>query len=287
MNIQGRRIVACIDGSAMTNDICDFASWATNQTSGSLTLLNIDQRHALPSVEDLSIAVGLGTDKGIFHDLREDEQVVNQLLAFDTKIMLEAVRDRALTNHVKTLNISQLNGNFKNTLRHIQNEIDLLVVGVRGIGHDESAEGIGIHVAQIIRALHRPVLVVNGPFKTPNTIMLAFDGSETAFKTLDYACQSPFLSNASFHLVSVVSDSQTMDNAIKKAETLLNESAKEYVQQKLSGKVDEQLLTYIEQNSVDMTVMGAYSHNRIRAILLGSFTSKMLQQSNKPLFLVR
>ncbi|MFU8788635.1 MAG: universal stress protein, partial [Methylobacter sp.] len=38
---------------------------------------------------------------------------------------------------------------------------------------------------------------------------------------------------------------------------------------------------------IDMTVMGAFGHTRIRDWLLGSFTVKMLTHSNKPLLLLR
>ena len=38
---------------------------------------------------------------------------------------------------------------------------------------------------------------------------------------------------------------------------------------------------------IDLTIMGAFSHNRFRDFLLGSFTAKMLAATNRPLLLLR
>ena len=41
------------------------------------------------------------------------------------------------------------------------------------------------------------------------------------------------------------------------------------------------------ENDIELTLMGAFSHNRFRDLLLGSFTAKMLAATNRPLLLLR
>jgi len=55
----------------------------------------------------------------------------------------------------------------------------------------------------------------------------------------------------------------------------------------LEGKVDEVLANYQLEHDIDLTLMGAFSHNRLRDFLLGSFTAKMLKATNRPLLLLR
>lgn len=56
---------------------------------------------------------------------------------------------------------------------------------------------------------------------------------------------------------------------------------------KLKGKTDHALCEYQANNNIDLTVMGAFSHTRIRDLLLGSVTVKMLLHTKKPLLLLR
>jgi nucleotide-binding universal stress UspA family protein len=55
----------------------------------------------------------------------------------------------------------------------------------------------------------------------------------------------------------------------------------------LTGKPDQVLFEYQEAHDLDMTVMGAFSHTRLHDLLLGSFTTRMLLNSKKPLLLLR
>lgn len=54
-----------------------------------------------------------------------------------------------------------------------------------------------------------------------------------------------------------------------------------------SGKESEEILKFIKQGSVELMVMGAYGHNRVREWLLGSTTSTILQKSPIPVLLIR
>ena len=55
----------------------------------------------------------------------------------------------------------------------------------------------------------------------------------------------------------------------------------------LQGKTVDALVSYQQEHSIDLTVMGAFSHNRLRDLLLGSVTAKMLLSTNQPLLLLR
>jgi nucleotide-binding universal stress UspA family protein len=47
------------------------------------------------------------------------------------------------------------------------------------------------------------------------------------------------------------------------------------------------LANYQVEKNIDLMVMGAFGHSRIREILLGSFTAKMLEKTQRPLLLLR
>ncbi|MBJ8446304.1 universal stress protein, partial [Acinetobacter bereziniae] len=47
------------------------------------------------------------------------------------------------------------------------------------------------------------------------------------------------------------------------------------------------ILDYQEKNAIDMMVVGAYGHSKIRQFFIGSTTTKLLSSSIKPVLLLR
>jgi nucleotide-binding universal stress UspA family protein len=55
----------------------------------------------------------------------------------------------------------------------------------------------------------------------------------------------------------------------------------------LEGTVVDTLIEYQKAHQMDLTIMGAYGHSRIRQFFVGSQTTKMLAKSMTPLLLLR
>ena len=77
------------------------------------------------------------------------------------------------------------------SLIELENDIRVLVIGVRGKVHENQPDKIGARLKSIIRSLHKPILVVNAEFKVPERIMIAYDGSNAEDKAIDIVATSP------------------------------------------------------------------------------------------------
>ncbi|WP_432205725.1 universal stress protein [Enterococcus faecalis] len=53
------------------------------------------------------------------------------------------------------------------------------------------------------------------------------------------------------------------------------------------GEVESVLHAYQAEHGIDLLVMGAYGHSRIRQFLVGSTTTTMLRTSTLPVLLLR
>lgn len=66
---------------------------------------------------------------------------------------------------------------------------------------------LGDHVSnnleRVVRTIHRPILVTPQNFKTPNSIMIAFDGSATTRKGVEMVANSPLFRGLVCHVVVV------------------------------------------------------------------------------------
>jgi nucleotide-binding universal stress UspA family protein len=54
-----------------------------------------------------------------------------------------------------------------------------------------------------------------------------------------------------------------------------------------TGREVDEILKFIKEGSVELMVMGAYGHNRLRELLLGSTTSQVIRKSPIPVLLIR
>jgi nucleotide-binding universal stress UspA family protein len=53
------------------------------------------------------------------------------------------------------------------------------------------------------------------------------------------------------------------------------------------AEVEKTLHEYQAEHDIDLLIMGAYGHSRIRRFLVGSTTTKMLETAKKPLVILR
>jgi nucleotide-binding universal stress UspA family protein len=74
---------------------------------------------------------------------------------------------------------------------------------------------------------------------------------------------------------------------LRKAEAMLAPLEAEIILAIRSGEVEQVLHKYQDEHNIDLLVMGAYGHSKIRRFLLGSTTTKMLKTAKKPLVILR
>lgn len=281
-------VLACIDGSTISSAVCDYAAWIAQRVEAPLKLLHNIEHQEIPVTSDLSGNIGLGSQEHLLEDLTQLEQQRSKLLMQQGKLILEAAKERVQQAGVADPISAQRHGSVTESLIDLEDNIRVLVLGVRGEDHEKQQEKIGSHLEMMVRAIHRPILVVNDEFKTPNTIMLAYDGSVAAEKAVEMVAKSPLYKGLTCHLVCVNKNSENAANLLQQASEKLKKSANlTLISASLTGKADQELCAYQEQHDIDLTIMGAFSHTRLREMLLGSFTVKMLLNTKKPLLLLR
>ncbi len=198
-------VLACIDGSTYKEAVVDYAAWVSRTVDAPLKLLHNIEHREHPPLSDLSGNLGFGTREELLEELTSLEERRSKILLEQGKLMLEEASSRAAKAGTAGEPVKlQRHGSLIDTLIQMEEEIRILVVGIRGEDHQDRPGRIGDQLEGIIRAMHRPVLVVNKPFETPPTrCMLDFDGSEGSRKALDMVATSPLYKDMQCHLVHV------------------------------------------------------------------------------------
>ncbi len=289
MNTNTNSVLACIDGSILSAAVCDYAAWIAQRVDTPLKLLHmIDPHHETAAISDLSGNIGLGSQEHLLEELTAVEQQRSKLRLQQGKLLLQTAKDRVIQAGIADPDTKQRHGSLVESLIELEDSIRVLVIGIRGKVHENQVDKIGAKLESIIRSLHKPILVVNGTFKAPQRIMIAYDGSEAADKAIDMVATSPLYKGLTCHLVYVSNDDTATEQWLQPvADKLTNAGGIEVISKILLGKPDQVLCEYQDKHAIDMVVIGAFSHTRIHDLLLGSFTVKMLTHTQKPLLLLR
>ena len=281
------QVMACIDGSQSTTAVCDYAAWASQRLSAPLTLLHVLDELQYPNTTDLSGTIGLGSREHLLDELAKLDQQRHTLAMEQGRLMLEAARERVKTDGVEPAQLRQRHGDLVDCLHELEADIRLLVIGRQGKTSDSLSQLVGSHLENVIRTLHRPILVSCGEFKAPRSYMLAYDGSFTAHKSLQMIAASPLLEGLPAHLVMVGADTSAAREQLKSAERVLRDSASSVQLAICAGDVEPALHAYQIEQGIDLLAMGAYGHSRIRQFLVGSTTSYLLRTSTSALLILR
>lgn len=282
-----KRVLACIDGSFHSPAVCDAAAWAALRLEAPLTFLHVLHKEPGPASADLSGNIGLGTRESLLEKLAALDEKRGKLARERGNQLLGAARFRARTVGVAEPEALQRHGGLVETLSDQQEDTRLLVLGKRGEAAQVASEHLGSHLERVIRALHRPILVTPTEFRVPQRVMLAFDGSPTARKALEMVAASPLFRGLSCHLVMVGSDTATARADLARGRQILEMARFDAPAALLPGEPEAMLGRYQQEHDIDLMIMGAYGHSRIRHLLVGSTTTAMLRKATIPLLLLR
>ncbi|HBB79159.1 universal stress protein [Stutzerimonas nitrititolerans] len=280
------QVMACIDGSTQAAAVCDCAVWASQRLGSPLSLLHVLDQQRYPLSGDFSGIIGLGSREFLLEELASLDEKRNKLALEEGRMMLDAARQRAVKAGVEPT-LRHRHGDLVESLRELEGDIRLLVIGKQGEDSGSEVQLIGSQLESVIRTMHRPILVTPADFKAPASAMLAFDASATSRKGIEMLVASPLLKGTPIHLVTVSSDTHEARAALDAARDKLADAGFEVHVAILEGEVEARLRDYQAEHAIELLVMGAYGHSRIRQFFVGSTTTNMLRSATTPLLLLR
>ena len=280
-------ITACIDGSKNSAYVCDAAAWVSLSVQAPIKLLHVLERTIVPINDNLSGAIGLGSREHLLDEMIALDEQRSKLALEHGKHMLDDAKQRIQNLGVTEIKLTQRHGQLLDALVEVEAETRLFVLGKSGEDHELSSQAIGSHLENIVRAIHTPILVTVGQFTAPKSYMIAYDGSALADEAVAKFAESALLKSFPCHLVMVGAQTTEHQQQLERARTILLANGREVSVSLIQGAVQESLKNYRDENNIDLMVMGAYGHSRLREFFVGSQTSKMIASSSIPLLLLR
>lgn len=165
--------------------------------------------------------------------------------------------------------------------------VRLLVLGRRGEAAETTSRDIGRNVERMVRALRKPVLTVTEGFTEPQRVMIAFDGGIVTRRGVEMVAGSPLFRGLPIHLLMSGKESREASRQLDWAKATLEARGFEVPASLIPGDAENVIARTVRDRSIDLLIMGAYSHSPLRSLLFGSKTSDLLNSSAIPTLLLR
>ena len=270
------------DGSDNGNIALRYGLYIAPKFDATITGLHVIDVYLIqgPITTDISGAVGMPPYDGFFEAIETSLQEKAQFILKDFQ---ERCQKSGFVAEVKTTT-----GKIDEIIAEEAQEADLVLMAKKG-EHFHLKEGglLGSVAESVIRHCGKPVMVTPEKFYEIESMGIAYDGSEPAKKALKLSLEISGHAAWPLTVVIITTDSKKADKLCTEAEELAGRSSADCEMVVLQGKESEAILKFIHEGSVELMVMGAYGHNRLRELFLGSTTSNVIRKSSIPVLLTR
>ena len=283
-----RKMIAFIDGSIYSDSVCDHVIWAADGDQSDVSLFNvIEGAYEIDAPSNFSGNLGADAKNKLLAELSELDQQRAKLSQKKGRLVLDLARDRLIQGGVKTVETHLRNGDFVTTVTDYQDASDLIIVGKRGEAADFAKLHLGSNLERLIRSTNKPVLVAARSFKPIKKMLVAFDGGRSSYGAIDFIASTTPYSRLECHIVIAGEEGSRGHKQVIHAENLLKKAAVDYSVFYQSGEPERVISDHVEKYGVDLLVMGAYGHSRIRNLIIGSTTTQMIRSCLVPVLLFR
>jgi nucleotide-binding universal stress UspA family protein len=163
---------------------------------------------------------------------------------------------------------------------------DFILMAKKG-EHFHLKEGglLGSVSEAVIRRSGKPVMVTPEKFREIESMGAAYDGSPSAVKALNFSLDLSKKVEWPLTVLIVTPDEKRAAKLSSQVEEAAGAHETECEVIIMQGKEAEEIIKFIKEGAVELMAMGAYGHNRLRELFLGSTTSQIIQKSPIPVLL--
>lgn len=276
-------ILACIDRSHFAASVCDHAAWAAKTLGVPVEVLHIIERHPdLQGRADRSGRLGVDTGEHLLAELVALDEQRNRLARESGRILLDDAAERLRGAGTSEVYQRLESGELADHLRDHERAARLVVIGKGGETSDRDVNHRARNLERLIRASHRPVLIASDTFRPIRRFLLAYDGGKSSGTAISFLVESGLLEHAEGTVLMVGRGDESDRSRVADAVRHLESAGITVTGETRDGEPESVIVDAVEQGGIDLLVMGAYGHSRIRQVMIGSTTTELLHRTPVP-----
>ncbi|MGO2214452.1 universal stress protein [Psychrobacter alimentarius] len=279
-NLKPDSVIACLDCPDHVQAVLEASMWASTRMQAPVGLL-----HSVPSLQqkaavNYSGCLNIDDENTLLEQFTTTEHLGNCELKSQGKLLLHQATTycEQQRHKLKTYTLHR-HENLSESIDYVDDEAQLIV-----IGHHVTCRST---LGQLIRVSHCPILVTHAPFLPPTTALFAFDNSPTSHKLLNWLCKTSLVRALTVHIVMVGKENSENCDALREAYARLRQAGIKSKKALLDCRDVTAALNYYQtQNNIGLLMTGAFGQSRLRGLLKGSDTKKLLHSTKTPYLLL-
>jgi nucleotide-binding universal stress UspA family protein len=280
------KLIALIDGSIYSKSVCENAAWISRRTGAPVELLHVLGRRETAS-SDLSGSIALGARTALLQELSSLDEQRAKLAQKRGRAILEDAEAVLRAAGVETVTSRLRQGDLLEEVAEAEPGSSGIVIGKRGEAADFARLHLGSNLERIARSATKPVFVAARAFRPINKVLIAYDGGPSALKAIEHVVQSPLFDELDIKLLTVGSKTNDVQQKLEDAQAILRAGGRGASIEIASGQPEKVIADIVNRDGIDLLVMGAYGHSRVRAMIIGSTTAEMMRSCKVPVVLFR
>lgn len=281
-------LTALIDGSVYATSVCDHAAWVASRTGATVDLLHVlGRRAASAGIGDLTGSLDADDRESLLAELTAMEAQQARVAQKKGRLILDQARARLEAAGVSGVQVKLRHGDLLETVQELEAGSDLILVGKRGEAADFAKLHLGSNMERVVRASRKPVLVASRAFKPVERFLIAYDGGTSILKAIRHIAGGQLFCGLECHMLMVGEDVPGSRHGLEAAAGILRETGYAVTSDIRPGQPDEVISRYVDDAQINLLVMGAYGHSRLRTLIIGSTTTEMVRSCLIPVMLFR
>ncbi len=283
-----KTVLSFTDGSSYAESVYDHAVWATKQLNTQLRVVHtLNPHREKAALADFSGKIGPEAYDSLMNDLVDFDRERARIAQVKGEAILGGALSHIQASGVQNVDTELRHGLFVDVLEDIQDNVDLIVIGKRGVNHAIAMKHLGTNIERTLRVAKCPVLVSSRAFKPIKRCLFAYDGGPSSQKALSFLETHPICTNIEIDVLRVGRDNDRNRNEVQDAAETLTKAGYSAKARIVEGEPAKVITDEVENVGFDLLAMGAYGHSRAKRLLIGSTTATLARDCHVPILMFR
>lgn len=280
-------IISFIDDSKYCDIVCEYSAFLAKNSDSKIKLYHILKKEKKLSKTDLSGSINLGAKTKLLENLVNYESSIAKIANEKGWKVLENARKKILESGDFHVEIRLRTGEITEAFKEKEQSGDLIVIGKRGEIKQNIDSKLGANFESIVRSSKKPIFVANRNFSNIKNILIAFDGSQSTIKLIDFFQNQKFFIDCRVSLIYINDGKKKNIFDLDKQLLRYNNGELDIQSQEINGQPKVVLANLVKSKKFDLLAIGAYGHSKVRSLILGSTTSELIKNNRIPFLLMR
>lgn len=282
------KLIALIDGSLYSESVLDHAAWVANTIGASVDVVHVIGRRDVGSTPaNLSGNLEMGAHPNLLQELAEHDIQRAKLAQQRGRVIVDGGAARLRTAGVGEVHAKLRTGDIVEAVQELEAHADLVLVGKRGEAADFAKLHLGSNLERVVRVSRKPVMVASRAFKPVKRFLVAFDGGPSVMKAINHIAAGSLFPGLPCHMITVGKETAESRAQLEAAADILCNAGYEVETLIEEGEPEAVIAKHAEADHIDLLVMGAFGHSRVRSFIIGSTTTEMIRSVRIPVMLFR